>query len=102
MDSYWGCETSKTDGARLVPGTTCSLPLSVQPALRLAIRMAVLELPGRGAVTSLKFVTAAGLGLQEVCVWQGWRVRRKLPSVEKPSRYQTEACEVRELSPLFK
>lgn len=91
MDSYWGCETSKTDGARLVPGTTCSLPLSVQPALRLAIRMAALELPGRGAVTSLKFVTAAGLGLQEVCVWQGWRVRRKLPSVEKPSRYQTEA-----------
>lgn len=94
MDSYWGCETSKTDGARLVPGTTCSLPLSVGPALRLAIKVALLEPPARGAVTSLKFVTAAGLGLQGVRVWQGWRVRRKLPSVEKPSRYQTEAYTV--------
>ena len=78
-------------GARLESGTTCTLPLSVRPALRLAVRRAVLELPGRGAVTSLKFVTAAGLGLQGVCVWQGWRVRRKLPFVENPSRCQVEA-----------
>lgn len=91
MESYWGCETSKTNGATLVPGTTCALPLSVRPALRLAVSTALLELPGRGAVTSLKFVTAAGLGLHGVCVWQGWRVRRKLPPVEKPSRCQAEA-----------
>lgn len=74
MDSCWGSEASKTDRARLVPDTLRALPLSVQPAFRLGIRMAVLQLSGRGAVTSLKCVTAAGLGLQGVCVWQGWGV----------------------------
>lgn len=67
MDSCWGCEASETDGARLARGTAYTLPLSAQPGLRLGIRRAVLELPGRGAVTSLKCVTAAGLGLQGVC-----------------------------------
>ena len=42
-------------------------------------------------MTSLKRVTVAGLSLQGVCGWQGWRVRRKLLCVEKPSRCQAEA-----------
>lgn len=74
MDACWSCGTYWTDGARLVPGPACACLPPAQPTLRLGVRMLVLVLPGRGAVTSLKCVTVAGL--QGVCVWQGWRVRR--------------------------
>lgn len=71
-------------------GTACPLPLSAQPALRLGMGMIVLGLPGRGLWHHWNVWQWQGC-LRGVCGWQGWRVRRKLLSVEKPGRCRAEA-----------
>lgn len=69
-------------GARLDPVLPAPCPSHISTWAE--YHMMVLELPGRGAVTSLKCVTASGY----VSRGEGWRVKRPHPSVEKHSMRQ--------------